>query len=587
MNNLLDYTLDELKVWMSENGESAFRGKQILSWIYKGVMDFKGMKNIPKSLINKLEENFTITMPEIVEVYKSELDGTEKFLLGFSDGNLIESVLMRYKHGNSICISTQVGCRMGCKFCASTIEGRVRNLTTGEILSEVIAVQNYIGERISNIVLMGSGEPLDNYDNVVKFLEIVSADYGLNIGQRHITLSTCGIVPKIYELADKELSITLAISLHAFSDEKRKEIMPIANKYTISELLEACRYYLNKTKRRITFEYALVKDVNDGMEDAKALGKLLSGMLCHVNLIPVNEIKENSFKRSSKKAIDDFSEILRNNGIEVTTRREMGSDINAACGQLRRSYIETQKIGENKMVGLVSDVGLRRKLNEDSACYLERADFKIYVVADGMGGHNAGEVASKMAAEQIVQYIDENYSLECEETLISNAIKAANEDIYKFSKTNDKLNGMGTTVTAALVTPKFIYIANVGDSCCMAFKNGELKKITKDHSLVQELLDSGTISEVEAVNHPKKNIITRALGTCIHVEVDVFRLDINQYNLFILCSDGLTNEVTKEDILRIIDNENNYISIANNLVDLAKEKGGRDNITVLLFGGEM
>ena len=204
-----------------------------------------------------------------------------------------------------------------------------------------------------------------------------------------------------------------------------------------------------------------------------------------------------------------------------------------------------------------------------------------------MGGHNAGEVASKMAAEQIVQYIDENYSLECEETLISNAIKAANEDIYKFSKTNDKLNGMGTTVTAALVTPKFIYIANVGDSCCMAFKNGELKKITKDHSLVQELLDSGTISEVEAVNHPKKNIITRALGTCIHVEVDVFRLDINQYNLFILCSDGLTNEVTKEDILRIIDNENNYISIANNLVDLAKEKGGRDNITVLLFGGEM
>lgn len=345
MNNLLDYTLDELKVWMSENGESAFRGKQILSWIYKGVMDFKGMKNIPKSLISKLEENFTITMPEIVEVYKSELDGTEKFLLGFSDGNLIESVLMRYKHGNSICISTQVGCRMGCKFCASTIEGRVRNLTTGEILSEVIAVQNYIGERISNIVLMGSGEPLDNYDNVVKFLEIVSADYGLNIGQRHITLSTCGIVPKIYELADKELSITLAVSLHAFSDEKRKEIMPIANKYTISELLEACRYYLNKTKRRITFEYALVKDVNDGMEDAKALGKLLSGMLCHVNLIPVNEIKENSFKRSSKKAIEDFSEILRNNGIEVTTRREMGSDINAACGQLRRSYIETQKIG--------------------------------------------------------------------------------------------------------------------------------------------------------------------------------------------------------------------------------------------------
>ena len=241
MDNLLDYTLEELKAWMKENEESAFRGKQILSWIYKGVNGFDDMKNIPKSLISKLKENFTIELPKIIEVYKSEIDGTEKFLLGFKDGNLIESVLMRYKHGNSICISTQVGCRMGCKFCASTLEGRIRNLTTGEILAQVLVVQNCIGDRISNIVLMGSGEPLDNYENVVKFLEVVSAEYGLNIGQRHITLSTCGIVPNIYELADKEFSITLAISLHAFSDEKRKEIMPIANKYSIEQILEACR----------------------------------------------------------------------------------------------------------------------------------------------------------------------------------------------------------------------------------------------------------------------------------------------------------------------------------------------------------
>jgi len=344
MNNLLDYTLEELKVWMKENGESAFRGKQILSWIYKGINEFDNMKNIPKSFISKLKENFTIDLPKIIEVYKSEIDGTEKFLLGFEDGNLIEAVLMRYKHGNSICISTQVGCRMGCKFCASTLEGRVRNLTTGEILAQVLVVQNNINERISNIVLMGSGEPLDNYENVVKFLEIVSAEYGLNVGQRHITLSTCGIVPKIYELADKEFSVTLAISLHAFSDEKRREIMPIANKYSINEILEACKYYINKTNRRITFEYALVKEMNDGKEDAKALGKLLKGMLCHVNLIPVNEIKENTYKRSSKKSIDEFSEMLKTYGIEVTTRREMGSDINAACGQLRRSYMETQEI---------------------------------------------------------------------------------------------------------------------------------------------------------------------------------------------------------------------------------------------------
>lgn len=342
MNNLLDYTLEELKAWMKENGESEFRAKQIVSWIYKNINEFDDMKNMPKSLISKLKENFTINLPKIIEIYKSNIDETEKFLLGFEDGNLIESVLMRYKHGNSICISTQIGCAMGCKFCASTIEGRVRNLTTGEILSQILVVQNHINERISNIVLMGSGEPLDNYNNVVKLLEVVSAEYGLNIGQRHITLSTCGIVPKIYELADKGFSITLAISLHAFSDEKRKQIMPIANKYSIQEVLEACRYYINKTNRRITFEYALVKDVNDGKEDAKALGKLLKGMLCHVNLIPVNEIKENAYKRSSKKCIDDFSEILKNHGIEVTIRREMGSDINAACGQLRRSYMETQ-----------------------------------------------------------------------------------------------------------------------------------------------------------------------------------------------------------------------------------------------------
>lgn len=344
MNNLLDYTLEELKTWMKDNGESGFRGQQILSWVYKGITEFDNMKNIPKSLIIKLKENFIISLPKVIEVYKSDIDGTEKFLLGFDDGNLIESVLMKYKHGNSICISTQVGCAMGCKFCASTIEGKVRNLTTGEILAQVLVVQNYINERISNIVLMGSGEPLDNYENVIKFLEVVSAEYGLNIGQRHITLSTCGIVPKIYELADKDFSITLAISLHAFSDEKRKEIMPIANKYSIKEILEACKYYISKTNRRITFEYALVKDVNDNKEDAKALGNLLRGMLCHVNLIPVNEIKENTFKRSSQKSINDFSEILKNYGIEITVRREMGSDINAACGQLRRSYIKTQEI---------------------------------------------------------------------------------------------------------------------------------------------------------------------------------------------------------------------------------------------------
>lgn len=342
MKNILDYTLEELQNWMKENGESAFRAKQVFSWIYKDVWNFGDMKNLPKSLKEKLDDNFYIGVPKVEELYESKIDGTKKMLLAFNDGNLIESVIMKYKHGNSICISTQVGCRMGCKFCASTLNGRVRNLTAGEILAQILVGQNLIGERISNVVLMGSGEPLDNYYNVLKFLELVNAEYGLNIGQRHITLSTCGIVPNIYDLADRELSITLAISLHAFSDEKRRAIMPIANKYSIKEILDACRYYIEKTNRRITFEYSLVKDVNDSEEDAKALGGLLKGLLCHVNLIPVNEIKENSFKRSSEKTISIFENTLKKLGLEVTVRREMGSDINAACGQLRRSYIEKQ-----------------------------------------------------------------------------------------------------------------------------------------------------------------------------------------------------------------------------------------------------
>jgi 23S rRNA (adenine2503-C2)-methyltransferase len=344
MMNIIDLTLSELKQWMKDNKESEFRAKQVIDWIYGNTWDFDLMKNIPQVLREKLKKSYYIDIPRIVEVYTSQTDNTKKYLFAYRDGNLIESVVMKYKHGNSICVSTQVGCRMGCKFCASTIGGMTRNLTSGEILGQIIAAQKDIGERISNIVLMGSGEPLDNYDNVMKFIETVNADYGLNIGQRHITLSTCGIVPKIIDLADKNLQITLAISLHAPSDEKRKNIMPIANKYSIAEIMEACRYYINKTGRRITFEYALVSGVNDSVEEAKALSDLLRGLLCHVNLIPVNEIKEKVYKKSSNESIKEFSNILIKNGIETTVRREMGADIDAACGQLRRSYIDENRI---------------------------------------------------------------------------------------------------------------------------------------------------------------------------------------------------------------------------------------------------
>lgn len=339
MKNILELDIEALKLWMEQNGEKSFRAKQVFQWIYKGVFNFKDMKNISTNTLEHLEKYFYIGIPKVVTKLVSKDEDTVKFLFAYEDGNLIESVVMKYKHGNSICVSTQVGCRMGCKFCASTIEGMVRNLSSGEILAQILKAQEEIGERISNVVLMGSGEPLDNYENVIKFIKEINKSEGLNIGQRHITLSTCGIVPKIRELAHENLQITLAISLHAPNDNLRRQVMPIANKYSINEILDVCKYYIRKTNRRISFEYALVKGFNDSMEQGKELSDILNGILCHVNLIPVNEIKENTLKKSSSDNIINFKNILCKNGIETTIRREMGSDIDAACGQLRRHYL--------------------------------------------------------------------------------------------------------------------------------------------------------------------------------------------------------------------------------------------------------
>jgi 23S rRNA (adenine2503-C2)-methyltransferase len=346
MNNLLDLDLSSIKEWMIENGESAFRGKQVYDWLYKGISDFSEMKNIPAALQNKLNDHFYIDLPIVVQEYNSKDSETTKFLFKYRDGNIIEAVLMKYKDWSTLCVSTQVGCRMGCTFCASTVEGLVRNLSAGEMLGEILVAQKRgkVGSRISNIVLMGSGEPLDNYHQVMKFIRLIHAEEGLNIGQRNITLSTCGIVPKIIELAGRNLQITLAISLHAVNDEMRKKTMPVANKYSISEILDACRYYIQKTGRRITFEYALIKGINDAPEHARELIQLLRGLLCHVNLIPVNPVVENGYEKASGKEVQTFSNILAASGIENTIRREMGSDINAACGQLRRSYLKNSDL---------------------------------------------------------------------------------------------------------------------------------------------------------------------------------------------------------------------------------------------------
>lgn len=335
--------LEKLTSFVASLGEKPFRAKQLYEWMHKKLAsDYDEMTNLPKSLKEKLLQSAAFTSLVVVDEKISQIDGTRKYLFSLSDGNIIESVLMKYNHGNSVCISSQVGCRMGCRFCASTLDGLERNLTASEMLDQIYRIQKLTGERVSNVVVMGSGEPMDNYDNLIDFIRLLTDENGLNISQRNITVSTCGIVPGIKKLANEDLQITLALSLHAPNDEVRKTLMPIAIRYSLSEVLPACQEYFEKTGRRLTFEYSLVSGVNDNLKEAKALADLLKGINGHVNLIPVNPIKERDYVQSDRKAILDFKNYLEKNGINVTIRREMGRDINGACGQLRKSFISKE-----------------------------------------------------------------------------------------------------------------------------------------------------------------------------------------------------------------------------------------------------
>ena len=339
MKNIKDYNLEELKIELESIGEKPYRAEQIFKWLYvEKVKTFGEMTNLSLDLRKKLEENYTMCNYNILKKQESK-DGTIKYLFDVLDGNAIETVLMSYHHGHSICVSSQIGCKMGCKFCASTGINFVRNLSSGEIIEQILAVEQDTGIRISNVVFMGIGEPLDNYENVVTAIRTINNPKGLNIGARHISISTSGIVPKIYKLAEENIQCTLSISLHATNNEKRSKMMPINNSYPIEELLQACKDYIAKTNRRISFEYALAKDNNDNLEDAKELVKLLKGMLCHVNLIPINKIENGKFDKSSNENIMRFRDYLNDHGIVATIRRELGSDIDAACGQLRRKNL--------------------------------------------------------------------------------------------------------------------------------------------------------------------------------------------------------------------------------------------------------
>ncbi len=337
-------TLGELKADLLERGEAGFRAGQIYEWLHvKLTESFGEMSNLSRELRARCGEWYDLTGLTLLKVQESAIDGTRKYLFGLADGNVVESVWMKYRHGNSVCISSQAGCRMGCRFCASTLDGLARNLTPAEMLEQIYAISRHTGERVSNVVVMGMGEPLDNYDNLLRFLKLLTNEDGLHISQRNVTVSTCGLVPEIKRLADEKLQITLALSLHAPTDESRRRLMPIAEKYSIDELMEACRYYFSKTGRRITLEYSLVAGENDSEEFAGALGRLAASLCCHVNLIPVNPIRERDYRQSDPSSIQAFKNKLEKNRINVTIRREMGRDIDGACGQLRRRHSSEQE----------------------------------------------------------------------------------------------------------------------------------------------------------------------------------------------------------------------------------------------------
>jgi 23S rRNA (adenine2503-C2)-methyltransferase len=340
MKDLKSMTIEEIEALVKDIGQPKFRTKQIADWLSKGVTSLEEMRNLPKDLITKLSQYCYISVANIEKKQVSMYDSTVKYLFSFRDEKCVESVVMSYHHGYTICISTQVGCKMGCTFCATGKQGFTRNLSAGEMLSQIESAQRDLGIRISNIVLMGMGEPLDNYDNVLRFINLVSSEKGLNIGKRHITLSTCGVVPKIYSLADERLQITLSVSLHAPNDELRSKTMPINNAYNIGDLIKAIRYYIDKTGRRVSFEYAMIDGVNDSDDCANQLGRLIRGMLCHVNLIPVNSVKGTSYRKSNKDRLNSFIEILSKYGVTATIRRTLGSDIDASCGQLKGKYEE-------------------------------------------------------------------------------------------------------------------------------------------------------------------------------------------------------------------------------------------------------
>ena len=544
MIDLKSQTLEEMTATLKAMGEPAFRGKQVFTWLHKGVTSFDEMSNLSKPLREKLKEQCYITAPSVARKQVSKLDGTVKYLWQLLDGNCIETVVMQYHHGNTVCVSSQVGCRMGCAFCASTIAGKVRDLTPSEILDQVIFAQKDSGLPISNIVLMGIGEPLDNLDNVLRFLELVNHPDGLNIGMRHISLSTCGVIPGIDRLSDLELQLTLSVSLHAPDSETRSKIMPVNRAYDVEKLFDACHRYFKKTGRRISFEYAMIDGVNDHDWQADLIAKKLKGMPGHVNLIPLNDVAESPLKPSRRVAA--FQKRLESHGLTATVRRSLGGDIDASCGQLRRKEMEERKKG-------------------------------------AAGGRLASTLASETYAAEMEKALKPDMTPEQLREDSAYAVAMANRAVAERAEAEAALANMGTTLVAAVAYENGVVITNVGDSRAYYITEAGITRITKDHSLVETMVDHGDITADEARRHPGRNLITRALGRDTNAACDGYIRPMEQGDFILLCTDGLVNTVTDQEMLFEIVHGGDLDTCLDRLLHISKSQGAPDNVTAVLM----
>ena len=493
-------------------------------------------------------------------------DGTVKYLLQLADGNCIETVLMRYKYGNTVCVSTQVGCAMGCRFCASTQAGRVRDLTAGEIAAEIYTAQKDTGERVSHIVLMGIGEPLHNFNNVMDFLEIISCPEGVNIGMRNISLSTCGLVPKIDELAKRHLQLTLSVSLHAPDNKTRSGMMPVNDAFPLEQLIPACRRYQKETGRRISFEYSMVRGVNDSSEMAQKLANLIKGMGAHVNLIPINPV-DGSLILPPTMQCAPLPE-----GAGGTGRQRHGAPPSGYRHQRRLRPAAPARDAQGKMslapqrssgkeptrmkIAAITDIGSCRQENQDNYCAQQLAGGTAWgIVCDGMGGVNGGRIAARIATDTMQQYFARHMKAlqpGMEKTFIMRGFDITNRAVYEKSTSDPEMQGMGTTGVCAYASRGMAHVVHAGDSRAYLFHAGGLRQITRDHSMVQQLVDSGQITREQAAVHPQKNLITRALGVSANIVPEYNRCEIEAGDILLLCTDGLTNMVADDDIAQVL-----------------------------------